>query len=190
MRAHEVGHAFDVDGRRCTRRGNAHRPRPSVGSTRRVDQARTGGHERLAERKIQVHRSGRRTERFRDRATRERTPDDTHLGFVDRRSGIAEPPNRSTEQVRLVDRLARAGVTELRRPVGRAHDQRDARVRRLDHRRVEVRGCRPRSAQHHHRASAPEGEAERPERGRALVEHDLHVQALVARECERERCGA
>ena len=108
-------------------------------------------------------------------ATRERTPNDTRAGLVDRRSGIAEPPNRLTEQMHLVDRLTRAGVTKLRRTVCRTHDQRDARVRRLDHRRVEVRGCRSRGAQHHDRAAAPEREPERPERGRALVEHDLHA---------------
>jgi hypothetical protein len=75
----------------------------------------------------------------------------------------------------LIDRLTRAGIAELGWPVGGADDQRHTSVGRLDNRRVEVRGRRPRGTEHHHRSPAREREPERTERGRPLVEHDLHL---------------
>ena len=105
------------------------------------------GTKRFPERKVEMHRAGGRSDRMsRDRAARERAPRRVRVGDVGRRTGIAEPAHRVAVQLRLVDRLPGAGVAQLGRTVGGAHDQRDARVRGLDDRGMEVRGRRPRRA--------------------------------------------
>ena len=121
------------------------------------------------------------------RGTRAHATSRPHRVRSARRTGIAEPAHRVAVQLRLVDRLPRAGVAQLGRPVGGAHEQRYARVRRLDDRGMEVRGRGPRGAAHDRGPAAREPDAERAERGRALVEHDVDADPVVAGERERER---
>ena len=114
----------------------------------------------------------------RPRGTRARARSRPRPAIVGGRAGIAEPPHRVAVQLRLVDRLTRAGVAQLGRPVGGAHDQRHARVRASITAGMEVRGRRARRAA----ARSPGGrvasaDPERAERGRALVEHDVHADA-------------
>ena len=124
----------------------------------------------------------RDTRGTRARATSRPAPS---IGFG--RTRIVEPAHRVAVQLRLVDRLARAGVAQLGRPVGGAHEQRYPRVRGLDHRGMEVRGRGSRGAAHDRGPAAGEPDAERAERGRALVEDDLDADPVVAREREGER---
>ena len=73
------------------------------------------GHQRLGERQVEVHRSGRRPGapgRRRDRAA-DRGPGARSGGPVD----LAGPAHGTTEQPGLRDRLARTGADELRRAV-------------------------------------------------------------------------
>ena len=78
-------------------------------------------------------------------------------------------------------------VAQLGRPVGGAHEQRHPRVTRLDHRRDGSWRRRCPTCTHDRGPAGREADAERAERGRALVEHDVHADPVVARERERER---
>ena len=69
-------------------------------------------------------------------------------------AGVVEPAHRPAVQVRLVDRLRRADVAQLRRPVGGQHDHRDLRQPGLDHGRVEVGRRRAARAQQDRRRPA------------------------------------
>ena len=93
------------------------------------------------------------------------------------RSGGPGSQNQRRQRLRrgAADRLSgpHPVSTKFGRPVGRAHQQRHPRVRRLDHGRVEVRGRGPRRAQDHDRAPAREGDTQCAKRGRTLVEHYL-----------------
>ena len=136
-----------------------------------------------------MHRPGRRAERLGDRAARERTPGRRRRRASSvGRPGIAEPTHRVAVEVRLVDRLARAGVAQLGRAIGGAHDQRNARVRRLHDRGMEVRGRGTRRAQHHRRAGRSRG---RGPSARNAAERSSSTtctrSAAVAGERERER---
>ena len=95
-----------------------------------------------------MHRSGGRPDRLRDGAAREAGATD-----VARRSSSGGPGswNQRTarpKRVGLVDRLPRARAAQLGRAVGGAHEQRDPRVMRLDHGRVQVGGRGSRRAAH------------------------------------------
>ena len=86
------------------------------------------------------------------------------------RADFAEPADRIAVELELVDRLARADVAELRRPIGSEHDHRHTRLVGLDDGRVEVGGGRSGGAQHDGRDPGGEGRPEREEAGAALIE--------------------
>jgi hypothetical protein len=103
------------------------------------------------------------------------------------RTGLEEGARVVAEHPDLVDGLVRVGAAQTGRPIGRQHDERYSRVRRLDDRRVEVGHGRPRRGDHHDRRAAPPREAEREEPGGALVEMRVEPAARRAREGEHER---
>ena len=101
-----------------------------------------------------------------------------HPGPGLRHPGLAEPPHRAPVQLQLVDRLVGAGTAQLGRTVCGQYEQRHPRLVGFDHGSVELRGGRARRAQQQDRLAARLGQAEREERGTALV--DTHVQPHVA----------
>ena len=175
---HEMRERVEQLDRRCAHAGRVARPRPVVGAAGRVDELVAGGHQRLAERQVEVHRPGRRTAARRPtaRGRQRRASAAPAPGRSVGHSGVVEPAHRVAEELHLVDGLPRAGVAQLGRAVGGAHDQRDAAVVRLEHRGVEVRGRGARRAQHDHgTARSPAASAEGEERRRALVEVHVHA---------------
>lgn len=101
-----------------------------------------------------------------------------------------EPARHGPEQAYLVHGLARPDVAELRRPVGGDHQQRHPPVVRFEHRGVEVRGGGARRAQDHRRPAGGAAQAEREERRRTFVEHDVELEAPVGGEGHGHRGGA
>ncbi len=186
-RAHLFREPRDERPRRGPRGGERRGPRRAILAAGRVDEWIARGNERLPERQVEVHGTRRRTTRLGNGATRHRAPGRARTGPVRRWTGIVEPPHRAAEEVGLIDRLAGAGITQLRGPVGRAHDERYPGVVRLDDRGVEVGRRRPRRAQTHRGTPGCERDAERTKRGRAFVEDDVHAQPAVSGERERER---
>ena len=103
-------------------------------------------------------------------------------------AGLAEPAHRGAVQLDLVDGLVGAYPPQLRGAVGGEHEERHARLVGFDHRRVEVGRRRARGTQHRYRTAAGLGQAERGERGRALVDPDVQPQPLLPRRLvERHR---
>ena len=149
----------------------------------------TRRHERLAERQVEVHRPGGRPERLGHRPRRERAPLGTDTGSIARARRLVEPAHRVAVQLHLVDGLPRAGVAQLGRPVGGAHDHRDPPVVRLEHRRVEVRRRGARRAQQRRRASGRARDAESEERRRPLVE-DARAHGRGRRRASASASGA
>ena len=97
--------------RRHVRTHGAPPARPGASTQRRA-----GRHERFAERQVEVHRPGGRSDRVRDRARRERAPPRVRLGIAGLASGGPGSWNQRTEPPKrrgLVDRLARAPVAQL-----------------------------------------------------------------------------
>ena len=138
--------------------------------------------QRLAERHVEVHGTRRAGERGRDRATRQRA--DVCLGrriAVEQRQ-LREPLRLAPVEVVLVDRLRRAAVAQLGRPVGREHDQRHARVRapRPPPARAPSPRC-PDVDEHDDRPAIGAGHAHREEARGALVEQHPHAEAAFAR---------
>ena len=154
------------------------------------------GYQRLAEGQVEVHRARQaadRARRVRPGLTGQRAPvtDRARPGLG--QAALAEPAHRGAVQLDLVDGLVGADPPQLRGPVGGEHDERHAGLVGFDHRGMEVGRCRARGAQHRHRAAAGLGQAERGERGGALVDPDMQPRPLLARglvERHRQRRAA
>ena len=91
------------------------------------------------------------------------------------RRDVAFEPHRAREDSGLHGRLVRADAAQLGRPVGREHDERHARVVRLEHGGVQVRDGGARRRHDDRRMPRLDREAQREESRTALV--DAHVQA-------------
>jgi len=91
------------------------------------------------------------------------------VGERDGRSGDVDGRDERAEDPDLVGGLVRAGAAEPGRPVGRDHDERQPRVRRLEDRRVEV-GDGGAGRADHRRPGADLREAQGQEAGGALVD--------------------
>ena len=143
--------------------------------------------ERLAERQVGVHgtRSPGAAARLGDQPARERTPVPATVDVGHPRVG--EETGGSPVEVLLVDRLRGADVASLGRTVRRADDERHAGEVGLDDGRVELdrRGAARHDDDDGTRRG--EGEPDREEPRRALVEPDVDPDAVVAAEPERER---
>ena len=105
------------------------------------------GHERLAQREVQVHRARAAVERGPERAAGELA----QPAHARRRRRVVvdleEPLGGAAVELDLVDRLPGADLAQLGRAVGGEHEQRHARLVRLDHRgrvvgRRGARACR------------------------------------------------
>ncbi len=157
-------------------------PRPAVGTPGRP-RGQPGvvgvlGDQRLAQRDVELDRPrvGRPGARGAVEDAADRGPP-AHGGaraLLGERQHDARP-HRAAEQAGLVDGLVGAGPDQLERAVGADDDERHPRVGGLEHRRVQVRDRRAGGHDDGHRASAAQGEPDREEAGRALV--DAHVQA-------------
>ncbi len=98
---------------------------------------------------------------------------------------LREPLRGSPVEMRLVDRLRRTAIPQLRRPVGGEHDQRHPRELRLDHRGRELDHGRPRGREQHHRPARGPRHPEREEARRPLVVQ--HPDPEARRRAQRQR---
>ena len=95
---------------------------------------------------------GRRAGGVEHRPRRQRPPRGAHR--VVGHAGVGEPAHRPAVEVALVDRLGRADVAQLGRPVGGAHEQRHLGLVGLDDGGVEVGRRGAAGGQQHRRAAA------------------------------------
>jgi hypothetical protein len=100
-----------------------------------------------------------------------------------------EPAGGAAEEVRLVDRLRCADVDQLRRPVGRAHEQGHARQIGLHHGRVQLDRSRAAGGEHHRRLARREGQTNGQEPAAALVVVHVEAEPLILRQHQREGSG-
>ena len=128
--------------------------------------------ERLTERDVEVDRAGRRARRDRDRPTDHRPDVAARLRLAVEQRQVDRPAHLRAEDPDLVDRLRRAPLAQLGRPIGGQHHERDPRQRRLDDGRQQVGDGRPGGHDDRDRAARRAGQAEREEPGCPLVEHD------------------
>ena len=129
------------------------------------------GRERLAQREVEVHRAGPLAGGGPVGAAGERAVMDRRLAAGLVGADLDEPLDRAPVELQLVDRLAGADLAQLGRAVGGEHDQGHARLQRLDHGGMQVRGRRTRGAGDGDGPARRLGHAEREEAGAALVEH-------------------
>ncbi len=144
-------------------------------------------HERLTKRHVEVHRPGvRRMPGGCQRAGRERAPVAHGAWPIFGNADVGEEPDRVAVQADLVDGLVRAGCPQLRRPVGRQDDQRDAGLRCLDHRRVQVGGSGPRRTEDRDRPSRHHREPQREKAGRTFVDANVQPDPVIGVQGQRK----
>ena len=188
-RARRFGEALD----RTRRRPKGLGSRVGLRGVRRVrepcrEQVRLGK-ERLAKREVEMDGALRRAPCLRG------GPSSQGCRVVEHRAGILggpnlhEPAHLVSEEPYLIDRLRRAGVAKLGRPVGGGEDERDARRGCLDDRGEEISGGAARRAHERDRPTRGFREAQREKSGGALVEADAGPDRRSV-ERERERGGA
>ncbi len=96
------------------------------------------------------------------------------MGCVHRDARIAEPFDKTTEEVLLVNCLVGTDTVELGRTVGCHDDDRHARERGFHHRRKVIGGGGAGRAEHPNRLTRRRRDTESEERGRPLI--NMHVQ--------------
>ena len=156
--------------RRGARHAGPRDPRAAAGAAAVVVGQRPVGHERLAQREVQVHGAGPAADGCPERAARELAQPAQPLRRGGVRVDLEEPLGRAAVELDLVDRLPGAEVAQLGRPVGGEHDQRDARLVRLDHGRDVVGRRGAGRAGQRRRHAGRLRDPEREEAGAALVE--------------------
>ena len=175
------------------RRGRVTQGRPPARPPPLGSSAGSGGveHERLAQREVQVHRAragpSSAVQNARQASWRSQRMRSGVAGCV---VHLEEPLRGAAVELDLVDRLPGAEVAQLRRPVGGQHEQRHARLVRLDHRGRVVRRRRARRAGERDRQARRLRQPEREEGAAALVEVRGRAQPRLARQREHERRGA
>ncbi len=92
-----------------------------------------------------------------------------------RHAGFQGPAERGTVQAALLDCLGCSHALQLRRPVGRADDERHAGQAGLDDSRMELGGGRAARCEHDGRHPGGQADAECHVSRRALVEANPHV---------------
>ena len=141
-----------------------------------------GGGERVAEGQIEVHRAGQRALRALPSIDQQLAPV-TEQGEVGAgHGGLGGPDGIAAEDAVLGDGLAGVAFAQLRRTVGREHDQRRGRHARLDHRRQVVGDGGAGGAEQGGGTAGRLGDAEGDEAGRTLIERDRYVQVGGFRE--------
>ena len=143
--------------------------------------------QRLAQREVQVHRAGTPVDRRVERAAGElaQPADAGRAGRVV--VDLEVPLGGAAVELDLVDRLPGADVAQLGRAIGGQDEQRHARLVRLDDGGRVVGGGGAGGAGEGGRDAGRLGEAEREERGAALVDVGGGAQAAVTGEREHER---
>ena len=137
-----------------------------------------------------MHGPGATLQRGPKRATGQRANPAQALGRGVMHADLEEPLGRASEQLQLVDRLPRAGVAQLRGPIGGEQQQRHARLLRLDRGRQQLRRGRAGGARHRHGHARRLGEAEREETGAALVHVGEAAQPRLGGKREHQRGAA
>ena len=167
-------------------------PRTAVGAAGPVGGVERLGlrGERLAQREVEMHRAGAAAGGGRVGPAGERAVVDGGLATGLVGAHLDEPLGRVAVELELVDRLAGADLAQLGRAVGGQHDQRNARLPRLDHGRMEVGRGGARGAGDRHRTPGRLGHSEREEARAALVEDGHGVELRPLREREHERSVA
>lgn len=162
-------------------------PRASAGPSLepRVD-GRRREVERFAQRDVEVHGPLRRRL---DRAADQRAPVGIGAGRLQRfgwgRADFGEQRDGATEQLDLIGRLAGARPAQLRRTIGRQHDDRQVRVRGFEDGGVQVRAGGSRRAHDDDGTATALRQSDRQESGAALVE--AGVEALPSTRGGREQ---
>ena len=179
--------AVDERPRRVAGGARARHPRAPAGAAAVVVGQRPVGHERLAQREVQVDRAGAAVDRGPERAARElaQPPQPLRRGGV--RVDLEEPLGGAAVELDLVDRLPGAEVAQLGRAVGGEDDQRHARLVRLDHGGRVVGGRGARGAGERGRHAGRLRDPEREEARAALVEVRGRADPRLAGEREHER---
>ena len=137
-----------------------------------------GQHQRLAQREVEVDRSGAAAQRGPVGAAGQRSDPAQALDRRVVNADLDEPFRRAAVELDLIDRLPGPDVAELGRAVRGEDDQRHPRLVGLDHRRGQVGGRGARGTRDGHRAPRRLGGAEGEEPRRS------------ARRCARSsRCG-
>jgi hypothetical protein len=104
-----------------------------------------------------------------------------HQGEIDEPLGVA------AVEVQLVDRLGRAAIPQLGRPVRGEHDQRYPAERRLDDRRREVDGSGAGGPEQHDRLPRGSCDAQSEERGRAFIDQHPDGDPVMGPQRQRHR---
>ncbi len=164
---------------RPTSAGRDHLANQRVGSLGEVG---SDAEQRFAECEVHLHRT---VAGVRPRIDRQLTPQRPFTLIGD--PWVSRPDDVASEQIDLVDRLRGAHAAQLLGSIGRQHDHRNLGEPRFDHRWVEVRRRGAAGAEQQCRC-AVEAEAERHERRRPLVVHDVHVHVGAIGQRERHRC--
>ena len=99
---------------------------------------RVRGGERIAEGQIEVHRAGQRALRPLPGVDQQLAPVTEQAELGGGHGGLGGPDRVAAEDAVLGDGLAGMAFAQLRRTVGREHEQRRGRHARLDHRRQVV----------------------------------------------------
>jgi hypothetical protein len=144
--------------------------------------------QRIAPREVQVHRPRARLAARDCKGTtgdRSQMQEAVVVGLVG--TDLAEPPRRAPVELQLIDGLAGADFTELRRAIGRQDEQRHAGLVRLADGGMEVRGGRAGGAEDGDGQSRRLCGSEREEAGRALVDDDRGLDIGRAPQRERHR---
>ena len=146
-----------------------------------------GRDQRLAQRQVEMDRPSRSFERRGDRSPGHRADMRQGVRRLVHQRELGEPFRMTTVKVVLVDRLRRAAIAQLRRPIGGQNDERHPGERSLDDGRREVDHGRARGRQEDNRAPGRSRDAEGEEPGRALVDQDPDSDSVVRSKCQRER---
>ncbi len=107
-----------------------------------------------------------------------------------RDAGRVGPAGRNAVQAVLLDGLRGPRVVELRRPVGRADDERHAGMVGLDDRRMELGGSRAARHADDRRPPRRHRQSQREEPGAALVEADVDPESISQGQSQRCRTRA
>ena len=147
----------------------------------------TDGRERLAQREVEVHRSGAAAGGRPVGTAREGAVVDGGVAARVVGAHLNEPLGGAAVELDLVDRLPSAHLAQFGWAVRGEHDQRNARLPGLHNGGVEVGRGGARGAGHGHRPAARLSHPEGDKTGRALVEHGDRLDPLLRGQGERER---
>ncbi len=159
-------------------------------AARREGPERAVGHQRLAERDVEVDGPGRAGDRRRHRPGSDRADVARRHGLTVEERQLGEPLRMGPEEVHLVDGLGGPPVAQLGRPVRGQEDQGHPAERRLDDRGQEIGRGGARGREDGHGPARCLRHAQGEEARASLVEQHTDGDARVGAQGEGERRGA